>query len=229
MPVEQIGTAELDISAEPAPPVAAPPEQTSGSSRKKRLPINGNNLVLAAMFVGGIVAVYVLKLSVKPESASAKQRQDELKVEAAIAQMAMPSAKLPKDGKTESVVDTLHNDARTRQIPAWVMTRNPFVFKVPKPKETSGHDGPVDNFAGHSSNVELARARAVSLARKLELQTILMAAKPMAMISGRAVTKGEKVNEWTVAAIESMRVVLTWQSENKKYELKYVLTMEGRR
>lgn len=235
MLVEELGTDdEVTLEVDPvAQKVPAQPAKSTKSARKMHLPISGDNLVLAAMFIGGIVAVYVLKLSVKPEAASAKQREAEVKVEAAIAALAVPSAASLKADNAESVVNTLHNDTRDRQLPAWLVTRNPFVFKAPKPKDKSrfpvGDGARSPGRIGSVTAAEQARAKALADVRGLELQTILMAARPMAMISGRAVVKGQKISGWTVGVIEPMRVVMIWQARGKAPELRHVLTMEDRR
>lgn len=243
MPIEELGLDhEVMAAANPGPPGASPHSadstksaksaKTAKTARKMRLPISGNNLVLAAMAISGVAAVYILKLSVKPEAASAKQREDEIKVEAAIAQLAVPSAKSPEAGTAGSIVNTLHNDTQDRQIPAWLVTRNPFVFKPPKPKTTpkSPSEAGTDGAAamGRKTAAEQLRSKALADAQRLELQTILMVAKPMAMVSGRAVVKGERINGWTVQAIEPMRVVFTWRDKDGKTELKHVLAMEDR-
>ena len=224
MPLDELGTDDVIVSAEPAPAAQVTPGQTTKSTRKIRLPISGNNLVLAAMFVGGIVAVYILKLSVKPETATAQERKAEQQVEAAIAQMGASGAKTTAQASAESVVDTLHNDARDRQIPAWVVAKNPFVFEAPK-KKSATHVEAMPAGGGNGGNdADEARAEV----RRLKVQTVLIAAEPIAMISGRSIRKGQTIRGWTVVAIESTRVVLTWQSKDKKRELKHVLIMEER-
>jgi len=229
MPIDELVENDVvdpvqDVTPGPQPLGAHPPR-----SRKVRLPISGNNLVLAAMFIGGVAAVYVLKLSVKPEKATAQERRAEQQVEAAIAQMGSSEAKAVGETTAATVVDTLHNDARDRQIPSWVMGRNPFVFKAPKkkkPVEATPVATPADTWT--DNEVELAKARAMTAVKHLELQTTLIAAEPIAMISGRSLRKGQTIKGWTVAAIKSSGVVLTWQSEDEKHQLKYVLTMEER-
>jgi hypothetical protein len=127
------------------------------------------------------------------------------------------------------VVGTLHNDARDRQIPAWVVGKNPFVFKAPKRKSPTPVEKATPKPAWDNGNdAALAKARAMAEVRGLEVQTVLIAAEPIAMISGRSIRKGQKIKGWTVVAIESTRIVLTWQDKDKKHELKYVLTLEER-
>ena len=212
------------------PPPADEPERPR-PTRKKRLPINGNNLVLTVMFIGGIVAVYVLKLSIKPEAASATQLDAETKVNAAIAALASPTADT-HDTKAAAVMDTLGNDAQTRQIPIWVMARNPFVFTLPKPKkkETSGGDtaGPGAATSPQATTEQQIKAKALSEARSLELQSILMVANPIAMVSGRSLRVGQQIKGWTVSDIKSMQVTLTWQDKAKKLMFKHTLKMDGR-
>ena len=228
MPIEESGSNDIIADAEPAPVDQPAPARVTKPARKKRLPISGNNLVLAAMFVGGVAAVYILKLSVKPDTASATQRNAELKVDAAIAQMTSPKPKATGLTTAQSVVDTLRNDAVDRQIPAWVVGKNPFIFKVPKKKPRDSTHENTKSGLNTGSDIDLAKAEALSRVRGLELQTILIVAEPIAMISGRSITKGRMVRGWTVASIEPTRVVLTWRSQDNKHGLKYVLAMEDK-
>ena len=226
--MEELGSSDIVIAAESEPRDQPAPAKVTRPARKKRLPISGNNIVLAAMFVGGVVAVYILKLSMQPDMASAKQRSAELKVDAAIAQMASPKPVAPGLATAKSVVETLRNDAFDRQIPAWAVGKNPFIFKVPRKKKPEDRSA-VETTPGWNmgNDIELAKAEALSNVRGLELQTTMIAAEPIAMISGRSITKGRTVRGWTVVSIESTRVTLTWRSKDGKHGLKYVLSMEG--
>ena len=232
MTLEELGdndAAALEDQTADAPP--PPDEPTRPVRKKRRLPIDGNNLVLAAMLIGGVAAVYVLKLSVKPEAASAKQLEAETKVNAAIAALASPTAGT-KDAKAASVLDTLGNDAQTRQIPIWVMPRNPFVFKLPKPKKSEApdpHAGGSDLGASpYETDAQRIKARALSQVRGLELQSVLMVANPIAMVSGKSLRVGQKIKGWIVSDIKSMQVTLTWQDKDKKPKFQYLLKMDER-
>jgi len=225
--ITQDDVAAPDETTETPPP----PDKPSKPARKKRLPIDGNNLVLAAMLIGGIAAVYVLKLSVKPEAASAEELDAETKVNAAIAALAAPTTGA-QDTKAAAVMDTLDNDARTRQIPLWVMARNPFVFKLPPPKKAVSPDPqgdePPDQGDPRATDEQRIKARALSAARSLELQSILMVAKPIAMVSGKSLRVGQKIKGWTVSDIKSMQVALTWEDKAKKLTFRYTLRMDER-
>jgi len=207
-------------------PQSPPPKPT----RKKGLPINGSNMVLGLMFIGGIVAVYILKLSVKPESATAAQQENETKVKATIAALTHSSAQNPAAGQSKngSVMDALHNDARQRQIPNSIVVRNPFVFKKPKPKKPPASTAGDGQAADHDPDAELLKARALSDVRRLELQSVISGARPLVMISSRSLTVGDRISGWTISAVKSMQVTMTWKDKSGKHTLEYTLKMEER-
>lgn len=213
-------------------PITAPPQlqpRQAKPTRKKSLPINANNVVLAAMFIAGIVAVYALKLSVKPKDATAAQQENETKVKARIAALSQSSTRKPTGrSENDSVMNALHNDARQRQIPTSVVVKNPFVFNKPKPKPPPASVAGDKQAANRDPDAELLKAKALSDVRRLELQSILTGAKPLAMISSRSLTVGDRISGWTVSAVKSMHVTMTWKDKSGKHTLEYTLKMEER-
>jgi len=217
-----------------AMPLEAQPQihaTTTTRKKKKSLPINGNNMVLAAMFIGGIAAVYVLKMNVKPPTLSADEQQNETAVKAQLKALTHSSSvkQIEQDGSS-SVMSTLHNDAGQRQIPGELAIKNPFVFIRPKAKKPIAPPPDGGQVAKDEPDAELLKAKALSDVRRLDVQSILSGTgtDSLAMISNRSVRVGDRISGWKVVAIESRQVTMTWQDKSGKHTLKHALKMEER-
>jgi hypothetical protein len=186
-------------------------------SKKKGLPVSPATMMLVGMAIVGVAAVYVLRLRVGPEIASAEQLEAETRVDAAL--MLLNQASDPNAMDTESVVGTFYYDATERQVPPWKLAGNPFVFEAPKPPEKEPSTDPAydDSASGAHRGVANARqhmARALQAVRELELQSVLMGPRePMAMISSNLLARGQMIEGWTVAEIRPREVVLSWGTE----------------
>jgi hypothetical protein len=215
---------EFDVtgaSSDGASEAGAAPARAGGFNPIARLAaLKQGNLLLAVLFVAGIGCVYMLSLRHGPARASAQQKDQELKVESALTQLRVSSARAATGGSVDTgvLVDTFYYETRQRQIPADEMPGNPFEFKLPADNQPV----PVAGRAGESeSNAVGARrlSEAVNAVRQLKLQSILMGANgATAMISNNLLSEGQTIAGWTVKKIESRQVVLTWNDQT--YELR---------
>ena len=170
------------------------------------------NLLLAVLFVAGIGCVYLLSLRNGPATASAQQKDQELKVESVLTQIRVRSAQTTGGGavNTHALVDTFYYETRQRQVPAEELPGNPFEFKPPVGNPTMPVSAPVEE--GESNAVGAKRlSEAIEAVRQLKLQSVLAGAGgATAMISNNLLTEGQTIAGWTVTKIEGRQVTLTW-------------------
>jgi hypothetical protein len=174
------------------------------------------NLLVPALFVAGIVAVYLLGLRVGPREASADEQQNEMRVETALVRL----DQFADDGRdAETVVRSFYTDTSRRQIPLGDLARNGFVFD---PRDATGESQPdhrnaiSETRAGGSSALHQAVARA----KRLKLQSVLSGRNgSKALISDNLLSEGQTIDGWTVSKINPRNVVLTWEGHQ------YVLEM----
>ncbi len=220
MPNENVNAAESTPAAlepPPLPPTAAPAKGPLGMSRKTQAFI-ADNLMLAVMFAGGILGVYLLSLRGGPAKASAEQLAAESQVDAAITstKSSSPAAK----ANEKAIIERFSNDAASRQIPLDKLHKNPFIFtpgqsKTPTPEPVrfmpTPKAAPVDP--------ELQSANAVF--KTLSLQAILKdrTGKSQATISGNPISQGQMISGWTVSRITETEVELTWRDQKRTLKM----------
>ena len=194
-----------------AEPAAAPLQPPQGSilpedeGASVRL-LDRASLLLAGLFVAGIICMYVLSLKSGPAKASAEQLRVETQVNSALSELRNTSIGVGAPGGKRDVTAVFYYEARQRQIPIASLPGNAFVFKRPSHasvafvsvKEPKPADQP-----------RLDEIQALAEAKKLELQSVLAGTHgATAMISNNLLTKGQSIRGWTVEKIFPRRVVL---------------------
>jgi hypothetical protein len=191
---------------------------TGGSmlSAADKLLTNHGNLLMPALFVLGVVGVYLLGLRAGPRQVSADEQQNELRVETALVRLDQFSE---NDEDAEAVVRSFYTDTRRRQIPIDQLARNGFVFD---PRDATDDGRRTDRSAVDETNLGGSSAlhRAVAKAKTLRLQSVLSGQNgSRALISDNLLSEGQTIEGWTVSEIRPRSVVLTWQGHQ------YVLEM----
>jgi len=205
------------VENEPLPPAASDDGRTP--SGKKRFPIGGN-LFLVVLFAAGLAALYVLRLRAAPAQASAEQLRVQSQVDTALTKLSdfRLAARKPTDGGPD-VADVFYFEARHRQIPLAQLRGNPFVFVAPSPKThplAPLKPGPQETSGEETEQL----SEAMAAVKALTLQSVLTGEHgATVMISNNLLTEGQKIRGWTVEAIRSRQVVLSWQGHS------YVLRM----
>lgn len=173
------------------------------------------NLVLVGLFTFGLVALYLMGMTGKPQTASAEQVLEDLKVDATIEQFRKAQNSATWETEISDVTDTIYYEAEQRQVPLAMLSGNPFVY-VPPGAEDSRLPG--QGFSGISNDSPLDLSVALARARSLRLQSVLTgSSENRALIDGKMVAEGETISGWTVVSIERRIVVLQWKDQ--RFEL----------
>ena len=161
------------------------------------------------LFAAGLAFLYVMNLMKGPATASAQQMQAQSDVEQALIKLSSSGA-APGPGKTTAaIVETFYCEAKHRQIPADSLKSNPFVFKAIPPAPPPAP--PEANVVVKS--VEPGVAEAMDAVKALSLRSVLMGAKPAAIISDNLLTEGQSIHGWTVTKILAREVHLSWKDK----------------
>ena len=212
-------TETTDDAFEPDTAVARPKK-----ARRVGLPISVGNLIFGAVVVASVAAIYVLRLGIAPEKATAEQRQDELRVDTAISLLDGSAATDAAEKKTAEVVDSFYYQAKQRQVPPQLLTGNPFVYKHPKARKAPGDKNKGGDKTGpmaqREADEEEELAQALAALRELNLQSVLMGPSgAVAMISNNLLAKGQEIQGWSVADIKPRQVTLVWRNEKKTLKM----------
>ncbi len=202
------------FDADQAEATTDPAAAGDGGSTKPSL--SKANLLLATLFLAGLGGVYLLSLRGGPAEASAEQQAVKMQVEAALT--AISGA--PKSRKAREVVESFYRAAADRQIPLKDLSGNPFVYSPPPRLEPVKPEKPAPDQKSEEDPAARRLSEAMEKIRDVQLQSVLMGSTPTAMISNNLLTEGQTLQGWTVAEIDTRRVVLTWQGH------RHVLTME---
>jgi Tfp pilus assembly protein PilV len=201
---------QTQLDSEPSQ-TEAPAEEPESSSPLDRLPELANgNVILVVLVAAGILGVYLLSLRGGPPKASAKDRQNEVKVDAALTQMKLMSQ---SDRESRAVVDTFYYEAKQRQIAEDQLNGNPFADLPPMTPEQLPNSSAIDlaALAEQKRQAEEARKKAEALeaVAELNLETVLFGQDGrIAIISGDLVTEGQTLNGWRVGRIQTRSVEL---------------------
>ena len=206
--------APADLSAQAQTP---PPGSRRSSYRRQ---MNRANIFLVVLFAGGLGLVYFLSLRKLPKQANAEEQVAEIQVDNLI-------LRLGQKGGTTAGARGTHRVTREllrsfceqivqRQIPAGDLKKNPFAFVAPRsaqPKPVSTQ--PVDQRLPKPSSPEQASyEQALATFRALHLQSVMMGRSGrMAIISNNVLGVGQQIEMFTIKAIASDAVVLTWQGK----------------
>jgi hypothetical protein len=173
------------------------------------------NWLLVGLFAAGLAFLYVMNLMKGPATASAQQIQAQSNVEEALAKLSGSGA-APGQGKTTAaIVETFYCEAKHRQIPADSLKSNPFVFKAIPPASPTTQVAEANVVVKTS---EPGVPEAMDAVKALSLRSVLMGAKPAAIISDNLLTEGQSIHGWTVTKIMAREVHLSWK--DKTYVLK---------
>lgn len=221
MPGDEItNTMVTEAPGAPDDSVVTPPPPRTGLSRRSKTIIR-NNLLLAAMFLGGLAGLMLLHMRSGPQQAQAQLSREEMQVEAVIGKIGKTFSG-SSDRSAKEIVDSFYFEARERQIPLEKLRGNPFVFTLPAtaaPVETAPVVEAATRPAGENPEVR-AQTDAMAAAHGLQLQTVLSGAHgATAMISNNLLGEGQTIAGWTISKISSREVVLTWKDQT------YVLKM----
>jgi len=206
--------APADLSAEVP---ASPPGSRRSSYRRQ---MNRANILLVVLFAGGLGSVYFLSLRKLPNEANAEERVAEIQVDNLILRLGQRSgAGAGARGThrvTRELLRSFCEQIAQRQIPAGNLKKNPFAFVAPRsaqPKPISTQ--PVNQrLPEHSSSEQESYERTLATFRALHLQSVMMGRSGrMAIISNNVLSVGERIEMFTIKAIESDAVVLTWQGK----------------
>jgi len=196
-------------------------EQIGGQTPKarRRLLTQGTMLILV-VFVIAAGTLYGMRLSQRHEGPSAQVKSAEAKIDQALAKLSNPTGvgkddplqsgnidKLFQD--TDSLVSVFSADMTARQVPAQFVKKNPFVFpvfqSVPMPGE--------DRQAQEEKSKKARLSKLQGELDRLELQSIMQGARPVAVINSELVQPGQTVNGFTVKAIHDFWVQMEAEGE----------------
>ena len=191
----------------------APAEEYSAPSKPK---INTSTLALVAAFAAGLVLLYLLGLHNKPKVASAADMAHEKQLEDIFDKLTHNDGKqienLLSDGaKFKKMIEDYFKPKPFNQD----QVVNPFARDLP-PDPIFGQGSATQKAEPLPQNdVDPAIAREMLEAAKyfetLKLQMVMYGNPSMAMINGRMVTTGAKLNMFTVGEIKPDSVSLTYK------------------
>lgn len=204
-------TTELDTPAAAAPlpfdvPRAAPDHGRGPTRRGAK-----DHLVLAGMAIVAMGCILALSARHGPARASAQQMAVEQQVEGAIEKLAAPDGGTdPESCRAQAVIATFYCQAEQRQVPRHKLQCNPFVFqtpyRTPKPRPIKASAAALQPSA--------AVAEALAAAKTFTLQSILVGSHSRtAMISNNLLSKGQRIQGWTVVEIHPRQVELRWKDK----------------
>ena len=198
-------------------PQAAVPATGQSSAEESANAQKRANLVLAVLFLAGMGLVYFMSMHDKTTKAGPLETASETIVDHAVQQFQSDPGNTPGPGEPDvspvELVREMITGTAKRQVPLKELKGNPFVLArgeqiEPKPpKETKP--------AGLTPG-----ATAVQRAEALQLQSIVIANPPLAIISERLLAVGQEIAGWRVHEIGTGQVIL------KLGDLSYVLRLE---
>ncbi len=189
----------------------APSSRTTADALVKSY-LTPANLVLVGLFAFGLVALYVMGMTGRPQEASADQQVKDATDEAVLAQFQKVQNSNSWDNEISAVIDTIYLEATQRQIPLEMLNGNPFVY-IPSGSAGSRMQG--RNFSGGLDGVPTDLSTAMAMARSLRLQSVLAGSSGQnrALINGKMVAEGQIIRGWTVLSIEGRTVILQWRDQ----------------
>lgn len=177
----------------------------------KKSKFSAGTLFLAALFVAGIGATYVMYLKAGPKAALATTAESK----AASATISQFLSEGKKDianmqtmlADTEKVVQKFLQYPSHTQVPGSELQTNPFLFEKATPNEPN--EERQDSAAALMKKRDEARAAARTEASKLKLTSVLVGtSENIAFISGKQIRLGDDVEGFKVESIASDSVVI---------------------
>lgn len=203
---EQLPAAE-QMNAQPqesSAPVSGPADYLTVAGHGKKL--KQSTMVLCVLFAIGAAAVWFMIKKTTPVTAQAAGAQDQLQIEAALAQV----EKMKKEMHTEmnTVVGRFYQFSDVRQISVDELKKNPFRREV----EVKGAAAAPTNEAIAARQREKLLAEAQQETQKLELWSITSTPRGMCcMIGEKVLYEGDRIGEMQVESIYPKRVVLNYK------------------
>jgi len=206
--------ASADVSAQAQTP---PPGPRRSAYRRQ---MNRANILLAALFVGGLGSVYFLSLRKLPNEANAEEQVAETQVDNLILRLGQKGGTTAGGRGTHRVTRELLrsfcDQIVQRQIPAGNLKKNPFAFVAPR----STQPKPIRSemigrrYPSAVSPEYASYENALATFRALHLQSVMMGRSGrMAIISNNVLSVGQRIEMFRIKSIESDAVVLTWQDK----------------
>lgn len=194
-------------------------EESFGEPAKPKM--NNSTMILFGAFAVALAALYLLGLQNKPRAASAEQvarEQEVSKSIEAIIQSRDSGAKLKNlvNGEIPRLVKILRDYLSTTPNDSLQLAANPFEREMPRaPVE---HTGMIETVLPQGVQEQAEMREVAAEFGKLKLQSIMIGARPAALISSKLVTPGAKLGKLTVSDIQANRVLLSFKQNT--FELK---------
>lgn len=215
---KELSAFQADLPENAGVGVAGPAEAPRRFAGPKLPSLNGSSVMLGVMFLGGILAIYLIGMRVNPQMASADELIADQEVESVLLQYHKSLDSAGNLRKREmAILDSFYYDAGHRQIPPEALQGNPFIFRVPTLAPPG--EGKNDNTASAATIRRPLDDMAV--VRQLELQSVMVSNERAAVIiSNNLLTEGQTIQGWTVSRIAARHVELTRKDKT------YILEMQ---
>jgi hypothetical protein len=213
-PAEDEGQMPLGVGGDTAP------EQTFNEPKKPK--VSGPTFVLFGAFASALVIIYLLGMQNKPQTASAEQTAREAQTTSAITEL------LEKNGKaeqlqglftdTKKLVKMFYSYLGSQKTEIPQLSHDPFGEPAPTTEvKKDATNEAIKIVTTNPGDAEKLRQVAEAF-NGLKLQSVMMGRTSVAMINNRMVQVGHKIGDLTITAIESNRVLLSY--EQSTFELK---------
>jgi len=192
-------------------------EPAGGPARLRLAQVSRGSMAIAGLFAAGVVCMYLLSPSNKPEPALAAQATIELEVDSALSRLNSKQLTGSDSQRAAEIVSSFHSHLKERQVPLGHLRRNPFVFELFERFDTQT---PKAQPATSTDGVPPELAQPLKTAKQLQLQAVLVGSEGVtAVISGNLVTEGQQLGGWTVSKIGPRKVILTLEGYTYVLEL----------
>jgi hypothetical protein len=197
---EQMNTQPQDSSA----PVSGPADYLTVAGHGQKL--KQSTMVLCVLFAVGAAAVWFMIKKTSPVTASAASAQDQLQIEAALAQV--EKMKTQMDTEMNTVVGRFYQFSDVRQISVDELKKNPFRREV----KAKGAASTATDEALAARQQQKLLSEAQQETQKLELWSITSTPRGMCcMIGEKVLYTGDRIGEMQVESIYPKRVVLNYK------------------
>ena len=185
-----------------------PDQQQADGSTQEYLTVSGqkqkirqSTMVLAALFAVAALGVWFMAQKATPAKAVAKPNQDQVQLEAALAQLSTMQSEM--DSQMNSVAGRFYHFNNVDQVSVDELKKNPFKRELDYNPSDSGNQ---------SQQMEQIRQEAQVLAMGMELWSITATPKGVCcMIDDKVLYQGDTYKEMTVKSIEDNTVTLEYK------------------
>ncbi|MBI1336808.1 MAG: hypothetical protein GC164_07590 [Phycisphaera sp.] len=183
-------------------------QSTRGSSKL----LSHGSMLVVLIFVVAAGSIYAMKVTQGAIRSDPQTKEVEARVEQALAKLSRPSAMAQDDPllqqnlgslfkDTDAIVSMFKSDMTAHQVPIEYVQKNPFELYNESPVADASAD------PGAGANNRVLQQLEMELG-DLELQTVMLGARPVAVISGEIVQPGQSVGSFKVKTISQLAVVL---------------------